>query len=95
MAYVPNNFKIYRDDNDPTWETLLMVDYMFHHQDNDYDDGLSFLDRLNHKIGRFHPEWNIEEYKDRIRNSNDPVAKYVHIVSNMLSDPTDVFYYGV
>lgn len=105
MAYVPINFKVtdvqlnnilnQLGENDPTWETLLMVDYVYHHQENDYEDGLSFLDRLNDKLGEFHPNWNVEGWKQDIRNSETPVILYLETIQNMLSDPEDVFWYGV
>ena len=105
MAYIPNNYKVTNDqfdqiynnlgENDATWETLIMADYVCHHNDEDYDDGLTFFDRLQKKIGQFHEDWNIQIFKSMIRQSENPALEYVMIVKNMLADPSDVAYYGV
>lgn len=106
MAYIPNNYKVTKEqfaeiyknlgENDATWETLLMADYVFHHQDQDYDGGLSFLARLQKKIGQFHPEWNLQEFYTQIVQSDDLSSEqFVAIVQMMLEDPSDVAYYGV
>lgn len=105
MAYISNEYKFDKNELDnllanlgedeATWETLLMVDYAYHNQDNQYDNGLSFLDRLNRKLGRFHPNWTVNEWKDSIRNSNNPTDEFIRIVSNMLENQSDVAYYGV
>ena len=106
MAYIPNQFKvtkqqfdeIYKNlgENDVTWKTLLMADYAYHHDDADYNDGLSFLDRLHKKLGRFHPEWNIDEYYSLIEGCKyDSVDQYEIIIAEMLADPSDIAYYGL
>jgi hypothetical protein len=103
MAYVSNTYKVSENQlnavisaagDNVNWTHLLMVDYYYHHQENDYDEGLSFLDRLNHKLGRFH-NWDVNEMKVRIKNSENPVDEYLLAVSEMLADARDVFYYGV
>jgi hypothetical protein len=107
--YVPDHFQIKEIDYDTiltdlkevTWKHVLMIDYMFHRCDVDYDGGLSLLDRLDSKLGRFHPEWDIQEFKNKIRNISDMFdgnicsAIYEDIISKMLNDPRDVAYYGV
>ena len=105
MAYIPNNYKVTKEqfaeiyknlgENDATWETLLMADYVFHHQDQDYDGGLSFFDRLHKKLGRFHYHWDIETYKAWAREGNDPVGSFISTVKYMLKDSNHVAYYGV
>lgn len=105
MAYISNEYKFDKNEldnllanlgeDDATWETLLMVDYAYHNQENEYDGGLSFLDRLSRKLGRFHPNWNVNEWKDSIRNSNNPTDEFIRIVSHMLENHSDVAYYGV
>ena len=103
MAYVSNTCKISENQlnaelsdagDNVTWAHILMVDYSVHHQDNDYDEGLSFIDRLNKKLGKFH-NWNVNELKLRIKNAQQPVGEYLLVISEMLADPKDVFYYGV
>jgi len=83
------------NEKTPTWSDLLTIDYFYHHHMENYDGGLSFLDRLFDKLGQFHPEWNIEDLKNAIRNSNNPVLVYTDIIHYMLEDPRDVTYYGI
>ena len=103
MAYVPNTYKVGENHlndilatagDNINWQHILMVDYSVHNQDNDYDDGLSFLYRLNHKLGRFH-NWDVEAFKLRIKNAEDPIEEYILVVSEMLQDRNDVYYYGI
>ncbi len=79
---------------DVPYRLLIAVDYIYHNADNDYDDGLSFLDRLNNKLGAFHPEWNIQEMKTEIEHSLDPQGKYLKTIASMLAKPEDRMYYG-
>lgn len=106
MAYIPDKYKVTKEqfdeiyknlgENDATWETLLMVDYVFHHQDADYNGGLSFLERLHKKLGKFHPEWDLDEYFNLVEGCKyDSVEQFILIVQDMLADPSDVAYYGV
>lgn len=107
QMYVPQEFKITEDAltqmvtqiNEPediTWKTLLMADYVYHHRDQDYDGGLSFLDRLSKKIGfRHRDEWNIEEFKDWVRNHQNPQNAFIRIIDEMLEDSDDIDYYGL
>ena len=98
--FVPNEFRVdYLEamkilNNDITWKDLIKIDFAYHNEENDYDGGLSFLDRLNKKIGRFHQEWDIEGLKHIIRNANDPFSMYEDIIKYMLEDPRDVNYYN-
>ena len=104
MAYVINHLKKTREELDVilreagdnvTFEHLIMVDYFYHNQNADYDDGLSFLDRLNKKIGRFHQDWDIELMKEQIIYSKYPIQMYLDTIQNMLRDRSDIAYYGV
>lgn len=106
MAYILNKYKVTRAQyeqsfknmnglSDTTWETLLMADYVYHHEENDYDDGLSFLKRLVDGLGQFHSEWNLEELKNRITTNNNPQMEFARVVEQMLSDREDVEYYQV
>lgn len=79
---------------DVPYKLLIAVDYIYHHNHNNYDDGLSFLDRLNQKLGQFHPEWNIQEMKQEIEHSLDPQGKYLSTIAKMLSNSADRMYYG-
>jgi hypothetical protein len=104
--YVSNNFKINTADEmdefikkfdqaNPTWSDLLTIDYFYHHHMSDYDGGLSFIDRINTKIGHFHPEWNIADLKNCIKISNDPVSVYSNIIQFMFLELSDILYYGI
>jgi hypothetical protein len=79
---------------DVPYRLLIVVDYLYHNDEIDYEGGLSFLDRLNHKLGVFHQEWDIQLMKDEIINSNNPQDKYLNTIGNMLSKATDRMYYG-
>jgi hypothetical protein len=83
------------NESSPTWSDLLTIDYFYHHHEHNYDYGISFIDRIYKKLGRFHPEWNIPQMKAYIYKSLDPVSVYTHTIEYMLSDPTDVLYYGI
>jgi hypothetical protein len=77
----------------PTWRDLLIVDYFYYNHTADYDGGLSFFDRINAKIGRFHPEWNIKDFKDLVRTADNKEKTYNQIIQLMFMDPTDIEYY--
>jgi len=79
----------------PVWSDLITLDYFYHNHCADYDGGLSFIDRLNKKIGQFHPNWDIEGFKHIIRQSDNPRQIYVDIIKYLLDDPHDVVYYGI
>lgn len=101
MAYVPDMFKVTMSQlnerlvvagDNVKWMDLLMIDYVYHHQDANYDNGLSFLDRLYNKLGQFHPNWeDLTQLKESIVDSID----YTNVVKFLLKNPSDVVYYGV
>ena len=104
--YVPTKFQMQTADEIATfvkrfdevalvWSDLLTIDYFYHHHRADYDGGISFIDRLNKKIGQFHPNWDIEGLKRIIRLSDNPQGVYVDIIKYLLEDPYDIFYYGI
>lgn len=62
------------------WEVLLMIDYNNHHDDDDYDGGLSFINRIQAKVGWFHTEWNVEALRKNVLSQKD----YIHVISSML-----------
>ncbi len=105
QMYVPNNLRASRNDIDDeirnlgenlgTYDLLVKIDYHYHHQDNDYDGGLSMLDRIKRKLGRFHPEWDIESMKNDIRNASDPIAEYAWVINLMFASESDIAYYGL
>jgi hypothetical protein len=80
---------------DFTPQTLLTIDYAFHSEDVDYDSGLSFLDRLHWKLSMYYPiQWNIQNLKNMIRNSNNPASTFVDVLNEILTDDM-VTCYGV
>jgi hypothetical protein len=80
---------------DITPEVLLMIDYAYHNTDNDYDDGLSFLNRLYTKLSEpFHLQWNLPNLKQFIRSSNDPPQMFLDVLNEILTDEM-ILYYGV
>jgi hypothetical protein len=104
--YVASNFKINTaeevavfldkfDQYNLKWSDLLTIDYFYNYHLDDYDGGLSFIDRIYKKLGKFHPDWNIEDLKRCIVVSKDPTTVYADIIRFMLEDPRDVLYYGI
>jgi hypothetical protein len=104
--YVPTNYQINNaneievfvsnlNERHPTWSDLITIDYFYHHHMPDYDGGLSFLDRINKKLGEFHPEWNIADLKNGIRHAQYPVSVYADIIAYMLASQLDIHAYGI
>lgn len=82
-------------DTEITPEILLMIDYAFHNTDDNYDHGLSFLDRLHKKLSKyFDLQWNIPNLKDMIRSSTYPCMTYLDILNEILTDKM-IMVYGV
>ena len=82
-------------DIDITPEVLLMIDFAYHNGDNNYDNGLSFLDRLYRKLSFYFPiQWNVENLKTTIRNSNNPAGTFLDILNEILDD-AKIACYGV
>jgi hypothetical protein len=82
-------------DCDITPEFLLMIDFAFHNTESNYEDGLSFLDRLHWKLSKYFPiQWNILNMKNMIRNSNNPSGTFVDILNEILTDSM-IECYGV
>ena len=72
-------------------DLLIMIDYVFHHEDEDYDGGLSFFDRLHAKLSRFYTLfWEPESLKKTIHSEE----VYVAVVHSIL-DLQKVNVYGV
>ena len=104
--YVSQNFAIdeqelidavtnIREPSDIDWKHLLMADYVYHHEDSDYDGGLSFLDRLQKKLGHKHQDWDVQAFKDWIITHDNIESAYQRIVMEMLENHEDVEYYGL
>ena len=79
------------NDHKITWFDLMAIDYAYHHADNDYANGVSFIDRLVQKLGHNHPFWNIEMLKASVTDT----YSYIQVISGMLKDQNDIDFYGV
>lgn len=78
---------------DVTPEVLLMIDYAYHNTDNNYDEGLSFLNRLQAKLSEAFPiQWNVQNLKSFIRNSNDPTQTFLDVLNEILTEEMIVYY---
>lgn len=78
-----------------TVETLVMIDYAFHSEDQDYDEGLSFLDRLYKKLSMyFEINWDVEYLKDLLRKSEKPSEDFIAVLKEILTDDM-IECYGV
>lgn len=104
MAYLSDEYKMTKDQIDVvlrhvgdniTPEILLMIDYAYHHTDENYDGGLSFLDRLYKKIILYYNiQWVLPNLKDTIRDAANPKKAFVDILNEILEDSM-VACYGV
>jgi len=82
-------------ENEITPELLLMIDYAYYNTDPDYDDGLSFLDRLHRKLSMyFQIQWNVKNLKKLVRNSNNHSSTFIDILNEIL-DSEMIECYGV
>lgn len=106
MAFIPENLQVSKNelenqinnlgDNFPEVDLLVMADYVYHHQENSYDGGLSMLDRVNAKLGRYRNNpWNIQQMKDNIRNSLNPRQAFLDTINIMMPRTSDVAFYGL
>ena len=83
------------DDDEVPIETIFGIYHAFHSHDENFDGGLGFLDRLWNKLYTpFYLDWNLDEMKNQIRNSNDPQETYLGLLRNTLTREM-IAYYGV
>ena len=103
MAYINANFQWTKDDvrsmdtiedeNNIPIETLVGVHYAYHKNDADFDGGLNFLDLLFKKLNKpFKLNWNVEEMKNQIRNSDNPQMAYLDLLRNILTTDMTAYY---
>jgi hypothetical protein len=89
------NMWAYMHNIEITSEILLMIDYAYYHEDPNYGDGLSFLDRLYNKLSNyFELNWDLDLIKNTIRNAPNPPAAFEHMLFIML-DEDMIECYGV
>jgi hypothetical protein len=91
MDQVTEMVRAWGPEHKATWFDLMAIDYAFHHEDIDYDGGLSFIDRLYKKLKSSKPSWNLADLKRRASS----LETYHRIISAMLSSQSDIDYYGV
>ena len=89
------NLWAYMHNIDITPEILLMIDYAYYHEDPNYGDGLSFLDRLYNKLSKyFNINWNVENMKILIRTAEDPSSEFIVVLNELLTEDM-IDCYGV
>lgn len=67
-------------------ETLVMIDYAYHNEDENYQEGLSFLDRLYKKLSNFFEiSWDVEYLKDLLRKSENPSEDFIAVLKEILT----------
>ena len=88
---ITNDESIDQPDDVVKWQHLVTLDYIHHHNDADYDGGLSFLDRINKKLGHRHSDWDIPSFKDDIRKES---LYYEDVIMFMFESQEDIDYYG-
>jgi hypothetical protein len=106
MMYVPQELQVFcieklehEIQNTPEEKVshllLIKIDHFYNSHLASYEGGLSFLDLINAKIGRFHPYWKIDNMKDRIHASPNPQLEYVAVISEMFAGKGMIAYYGL
>jgi chromatin remodeling complex protein RSC6 len=102
---IPEQYRKTREEIEKMWtyihnidispEILLMIDYAYHSEDENYGDGLSFLDRLYKKLSLFFEiNWEVEHLKILIRNSQNPSSEFVVLLNELLTEDM-IQCYGV
>jgi len=106
MIYVPQELQVFcgekleheitnTSEEKVTPLLLIKIDHFYHMHLSNYEGGLSFLDRINAKIGQFHSNWKIEAMKDRIHSSSNPQLEYISTISQMFAGKGMMAYYGL
>jgi len=72
----------------------IEIHYVYNHNKPNFDGGLSLIDSIYNKLSFRHPEWNIDDLKSFVLNSDEPMTSYVEVIEEMLEDPEDADYYG-
>jgi len=88
------NYKYLADVN-ITSNDLISIDYKYHCNDENYDNGLSFIDRLHKKLSIYYTlDWEIGELKDYIYHARDEKHTYAYVVNEILTQEM-INCYGV
>jgi len=100
--YVPSYYRLsirqvnemittWGENYQPTWYDLMAIDYAYHHNDLDYDGGLSFIDRIYKKVGFRNSFWNLADLKNQAASVHD----YPRIIAALFTEKRDIDYYGL
>lgn len=84
-------------DGDVPLDVIIMIHYVYHQMDDNYDGGLSLLDSLHHKLALYFDSaatWDLDGIKSIIRESNKPQEEFYGILHQMLT-PEMIAIYGV
>lgn len=104
--YIKENHRITREqlddvlnglevDGEVPLNVLVQVYHVYHKQDDDFEGGLGFLNRLHHKLSMyFDIEWDLDGIKSILRESNKPEEEFYEILHQMLT-PEMIACYGV
>lgn len=104
--YIKENHRITREqldevlnglevDGDVPLNVIVQIYHVYHNQDEDYEGGLGFLNRLHHKLSMyFDIEWDLDGIKSILREANKPQEEYYDILHQMLT-PDMIAVYGV
>jgi hypothetical protein len=83
------------EDDTITVETLVMIHYAYHHEDDDFDGGLNLLDLLYNKLKNYYEiSWDVNGMKEIIRTSCNPEEAYYDLLHQMLT-PEMIGCYGI
>jgi len=74
---------------------FIEIDYAYHKDDQDYNGGLSFIDRIFAKLSIFNPHWNLNEIKQHIMTADDRENAYLDRIIAMFDRPGMKEYYGL
>jgi hypothetical protein len=104
--YIKENHRITREqldevlnslevDGDVPLSVIVQIYHVYHNQDEDYEGGLGFLNRLHHKLSMyFDIQWDLDGIKSILRESGKPEDEYYDILHQMLT-PEMIAVYGV
>jgi len=85
-----DNYMKELDPSEPADNSLyVMIDYAFHHNDPDYNQGLSFFKRINDKLGKYEDR-TIDMLMFLINDEHD----YMYMLDSLFTS-ADLAYYGI
>jgi hypothetical protein len=95
MSEIKNYISSLQDEDTITVETLIMIHYAYHQNDEDFDGGLNLLDLLYKKLKPYYEiSWDVKGMKDIIRTSCNPEEAYYDLLHQMLT-PEMICCYGI